>query len=111
MSYTYSCCFLIETATTVIYTDCHLPSLHVCLPISVVSIQCIALATWPCAVSGAAWLCVMVPQLPCELPQPAVLASSTRTLLPASSSAKALASPITPPPTTSTSSRSLMSQV
>src|SRR3546814_14324010 len=65
-----------------------------------VSIQCSALATLPGAVSGAAWLGVMVPQLPCELPQPAVLASSTRTLRPASSSAKALASPNTPPPTT-----------
>src|SRR3546814_20718342 len=67
------------------------------------------LATLPGAVSGAAWLGVMVPQLPCELPQPAVLASSTRTLRPASSSAKTLASPITPPPTTSTPSRSPMS--
>ena len=38
----------------------------------------------PGTASGIAWLGVSVPQLPCELPQPALPCSSTVTLRPAS---------------------------
>src|SRR5690606_27171127 len=64
--------------------------------------------TLPGAASGGAWLGVMVPQLPCELPLPIVRASITRTLRPSASSASAVASPTTPAPTTTTSLRCSM---
>jgi hypothetical protein len=70
-----------------------------------VSIIRSAVATMPGAASGGAWLGVMVPQLPCELPLPAAPASITRTPRPASASARPQARPTTPAPTTITSSR------
>ena len=59
--------------------------------------------TMPGAASGVAWLGVIVPQFPCELPPPMRPASMTCTPRPSSSNASAAARPTAPAPTTSTS--------
>src|SRR5688500_5552652 len=57
----------------------------------------------PGAASGGAWLGVIVPQFPCEDPEPIAPCSRIVTERPAFSRSSAQARPMTPPPRTRTS--------